>query len=611
MCTKVIRSFDPRGTKDGNVLGRLQAFARSMLNHPGGMVRPVAVAAAPGMEPWAAPHVQQLARQRQSLAAPSGAPSAAEYAFSIGLDQAGVSFLEGLPEDVRAVVVAAFNPRGTKDGNVFGRLLGFARAIWAQRLGLDRGQLQEVNGILRSLPEEVQARIITQFVVAGTKDGNVLARFQRFASDVASRCSVPALRSHAPAGNSAAAPVALVAVTPVQALTPAPFQVAAHSSVPQSKPQLASVIGGAPLRQPPGAAVLPRGLATSFAVQLGLDATAVSFLRSLPEDVQTAVVTSFDPRGTKDGNVWGRLFGFVRSVWAQRLGLEASTITLLKSLPEEVQRTVMVKFDPSRTKDGNLTARLESFALSVASHPSRLALVGPAAVALAPPTRRPPVAVARVPQLVAAPSPLQDFARRWELNAEAVRFLGALPESVLGVVISSFHASGTKDGNVWGRLFGFVRSVWAQRVGLDTAALAHMKTLPEDVQQAVMMRFELGLGDGAEGPVRCQAVVAEALLMQQQQQQPGQGQGPELDDVASFVLLCGLDTSAADFLYGLSPEVRAAVISDFDPGGTKDGNLFGRLQGFARSVEARRKRSLGGLPQDLRNVKSHWQDAMQ
>lgn len=58
-----------------------------------------------------------------------------------------------------------------KDGNVFGRLLGFARAVWVQRLGFDAGLRQEANAILRQLPDEGQAKVMSQFDASGTKDG--------------------------------------------------------------------------------------------------------------------------------------------------------------------------------------------------------------------------------------------------------------------------------------------------------------------------------------------------------------------------------------------------------------------------------------------------------
>merc|ERR1719336_68519 len=82
---------------------------------------------------------------------------------------------------------------------------------------------------------------------------------------------------------------------------------------------------------------------------------------------------------------------------------------------------------------------------------------------------------------------------------------------------------------------------------------------------------------------------------------PGEAAGDQLtpsdeDAVARFVERCGLasaDGAAEQLLLGLDPEARSAVLADFDPGGTKDGNVLGRLQGFAAAVEGRRKRMRG------------------
>jgi len=498
-----------------------------------------------------------------------------EYAMAIGLDEAGAHFLASLPQDVRDTIIAEFDPRGTKDGNVLGRLLGFARAVWAQRLGLDNLQKQEAAALLRGLPEEAQARVMAQFDVSGTKDGNILARLQRFANDVASRYT---------GGWSSAPP--MLGYAPAPPVRPLMQPAVVHYS------------------SPPAVA-----LVSDFVGRLGLDAASASFLQALPEEVRTVVLTSFSPSGTKDGNVWGRLFGFVRSVWAQRLGLDAGTVSFLKSLPEETQRVVMVKFDPSRTKDGNVAARLESFARSVASYPhqgARPPAFGQAGGAAVPPS----VHMGATDSSSATPAALRDFTQRWGLNAQATAFLEALPEAVWSVVVGSFNANGTKDGNVWGRLFGFVRSVWAQKLGLDNTAFAYIRSLPEDVQVEVIARYRPVQPPGPEALAQLQALADEVLQLAAvgHVQQPGPpdvglqawaappGAVPHdgQEDLESFVRRCGLDQEALDFLRGLSEEVRAAVVSDFDPGGTKDGNVFGRLQGFTRSVEGRRKRLLEG-----------------
>lgn len=568
--SKVIRDFNPRGTKDGNVFGRLQAFARSVS---------YSVASSPGLDgrPALAAHSASRADTWPSSTARAGSyrhgaarnSPVSEYAQRIGLDDAGAWLVGELPEDVQHTVMLEFNPSGTKDGNVLGRLLGFARSVWAQRMGLDPASVQEVKALMRGLPEEAQARIMSQFDATGTKDGNIMARLQRFAHGVASRV----------AGGSSGGGWA-----PMRAANSngAPANVSGYVAHP------------AAARSAAAGALAQRSPLWDFCAALNLSAEAASFLSGLPEEVQTAVIRGFDPSGTKDGNVWGRLFGFVRSVWVQRLGLDASVVGFLKSLPEEAQRTIIVKFDPSRTKDGNISARLESFARSVA---------GTGVAALATNAQ------------AAALTPLEQFMEHWSLTEEAVQFLASLPERVVNSVLHSFDARGTKDGNIWGRLFGFVRSVWISHLDVDGLAANYLRSLPEEHQMVVMMKFDPEkLGEDTlaqfqaivEQPVQFKSPLA--ISKQEAPQWSGddaksfQGQEPS---VAAFVERCGLDEAAADFVSSLEPDVREAVISDFDPGGTKDGNVFARLQGFARCVGRRQKRQHESS-NFQRNVKPRW-----
>uniref|UniRef100_A0A7S4R8T6 Uncharacterized protein n=1 Tax=Alexandrium monilatum TaxID=311494 RepID=A0A7S4R8T6_9DINO len=580
--SKVIRSFDPRGTKDGNVFGRLQAFARSMLQGPEWSGHYGAVQA-PVQEPVAmpepAPALAPLAPVAYADPGMQPAQDFQEYAWSIGLDENGVRIASMMPQDVRDTVVAEFTPRGTKDGNVLGRLLGFARVVWAQRLGLDPASKQEAAGLLRGLSEEAQARVMAQFDVSGTKDGNILARLQRFATDVANRFGC--------CGGKGGG-------QPAMAYTPAPAPV-------YSPPAPAPVYVPQPVARD-YAEHQPQAALSEFVNRMGLDAASASFLQSLPDDVRSVVVSSFNPAGTKDGYVWGRLFGFVRSVWAQRLGLDIGMVSFLKGLPEETQRVVMVKFDPSRTKDGNIAARLESFARSIANspHQPRQPAFGQPVQQVAPPAQFGAAVVKAdaVPNVHAA---LRDFAQRWGLNEQASAFLRAAPEAVSSVVVASFNANGTKDGNVWGRLFGFVRSVWSQKLGLDNAAFGYVRGLPEDVQMEIITRFAPGQVAAHELLPQLQAVAEEVRHAPQGIiVAPG---APE--DPVSFAQRCGLDAEAIAFLLSLSEDVRTVVITDFDPAGTKDGNVFSRLQNFARAVENRRKRMLEA-PQSGRNVRPRW-----
>jgi len=568
---RVIKSFDPSGTKDGNVLGRLRAFARSMMNSPasGGRSQSAPPTLSRRAQQEAAVHDKPYTNSREwSDPEPELDESVSVYARRIGLDDAGASLLLSLPLEVRRVIMTEFDPRGTKDGNVFGRLLGFGRVIWAQRLGLDSVQAQEASSLLRPLPEEVQCRIMSQFDVSGTKDGNVMARLKRFASGVADRMGPVCQPTRAaPAANQTSRPVA-------------------HSAAPA-----ASV----PLHPVPVEAHSVDVAVEAFASRFGLDSDNTVFLQAIPDQVKEVVLTSFTVSGTKDGNVWGRLFGFIRSVWSQRMNLDARSVSFLKGLPEEAQRIVIVKFDPSRTKDGNIAARLESFARSLSQHGSGNSHLRNARTQAQDRILQDP------PE--SSVTELQKFAQRWRLNVDASCFLESLPESVSSIVVNSFNANGTKDGNVWGRLFGFVRSIWAQRLGVDAAAFSYLRGLVEEEQIAIMVRFDPSLAPKDSGLTSLfQAIVSEALEGNTHDISGDLEYGaPDVDllasdneDILAFVRRCGMDQDAVDFLSGLEANVLSSVLSDFSPGGTKDGNVFARLQGFARSVQNRRKRGLDG-----------------
>merc|ERR1719215_922727 len=56
-------------------------------------------------------------------------------------------------------------------------------------------------------------------------------------------------------------------------------------------------------------------------------------------------------------------------------------------------------------------------------------------------------------------------------------------------------------------------------------------------------------------------------------------------DIQNFLARCGLDETAAPLLQELSEEGLQKVLNNFDPSGTKDGNVLGRLQGYVRHAQ--------------------------
>eukprot|EP00927_Polykrikos_kofoidii_P044511 TRINITY_DN38457_c0_g1_i1.p1 TRINITY_DN38457_c0_g1~~TRINITY_DN38457_c0_g1_i1.p1 ORF type:complete len:738 (+),score=112.39 TRINITY_DN38457_c0_g1_i1:110-2323(+) len=649
VCSKVIKSFSPAGCKDGNIFARLEAFANSLhKSHIGKISLDIArsrpASGVPKVQEFVHNHYHGsngLLSQRQgerkrfpSTPAPFGRGQrdvasnpenqVSDYLKELGLSHEDTALLQALPDFVLETIMIRFDPSGTKDGNVMSRLLAFARPVWAQTLGFQGQQAQEAAAMLRGLPDQAQMRVMAEFDATGTKDGNVLARLQRFVAAVAERRGLhqaPILPSPIvnTATRSADHGVASAARTPATTIGRGLRRSNTLGSLPNG-----SVLGGCPGTRS-GYAI------ASFARRFGCDPSQTLFLSRLDEDIQAVLVSSFNPDGTKDGNVWGRLFGFVRSVWTQRVGLDAGAIDYMKKLPEEMQRLVITRFDPLSSKNGNTTASLEAFIRSRGSGGCRQSDNLQPHHLLGARQRTQPIlpikadtgvwGAQRNVQGAGSNQPmhvkegggsdrscgaLDDFVRHWGLNADAADFFAALPESVSSAVFDSFVVTGTKDGNVWGRLFGFVRSVWIAKMGLDTEETFFLRKLPEQVQAEVMVNFDpqskMARSLGLEGYLH--QLVEEAELGQQdlsassvdtsiQKQTTRRSSPPQkhtaLDDVVidEFLERCGLDDEVVHILSNLQPDVLTAVVNDFDPGGTKDGNVQRRLEGFVRAVEAR------------------------
>jgi len=611
---KVVRCFDPSGTKDGNVFGRLQGFAKGIMQ-PGQRSQADSIPTYT-QRTWSDADYAPAAFDRQAktfnMASGSSHIAPSEYIASMGLDERTAALLAELPAQVTEVVVNEFNAQGTKDGNVFGRLLGFVRGVWAKQLQLDRPTTHCVSAYLRELPEEVQATVLAQFDANSSKDGRIMARLESFTNGILAKQT----KSFASADRSGRAYEHFYR-------GPANGFGSGDNWWQQGHEGGHGMYAAVPQSQ--GRAGNPSPF-DDFACQLALDETAVQFLRTLTEDILATVIQEFRPGGSKDGNVWGRLFGFVRSVWAQRLYLDNETISYMRGLPEEAQVVVISKFDPSTTKDGNVAARLRSFANSLASTPTQggrsqsrwqsggvdcLGGFNPPHNTWCPPESQKEVTI-------------EEFVRRWGLTTNQTVWLKSLPEEVGSTVVSSFTSKGTKDGNVWGRLFGFVRSVWFQRQGIDVSTAAHIKSLTEDAQMVIMANLDLSQSSDpmeeiqrvlVESPwisqiddtnavdSQSQADANAALaksdstfetwdVSRQRGDRTDQSQQSVELAVVSFVEQHGFDPeSAIDFLLCLATDVRDAVLRDFNPGPSKDGNLMARLEGFARSVQAR-----GGRP---------------
>eukprot|EP00930_Biecheleria_cincta_P083448 TRINITY_DN7301_c0_g1_i1.p1 TRINITY_DN7301_c0_g1~~TRINITY_DN7301_c0_g1_i1.p1 ORF type:complete len:879 (+),score=128.89 TRINITY_DN7301_c0_g1_i1:85-2721(+) len=530
----ILTNFSPGGSQDGNILGRLMGYAKSVLRRAG-VVPPASLndLPPPGGSFQQAPAHASGAHRRFSH------DHVVNFCQELNLPDGSAEFLSTLPEEVLQTALKGFDPTGTKDGNVWGRLFGYIRSHWQRHLQIT----EDVMSYIKSLPDEVQAQVLSEFDASGSKDGNVSGRLMAYAKHLASRMGA------GQSVNTVAAPV--------------------------SQPHYLSI--------------------DEFAASLGLDESMRQFLIMLPSEVMNVVINSFDPSGTVDGNIWGRLFGFVRSVWQRHLQVNEDVMGYLRGLPEDVQARIVAEFDASASWDGNNSARLMSFARRVASDSGVASNHGhgaPAAhhghVTHAAQSRS--AGNVHVPRT--GSSSLAEFATSLGLDRAACDWLRMLPQDLLGQVMLSFDPAGTKDGNVWGRLFGYIRSHWKGRLQLTDESLSFLKSLPEDVQMKVIAEFDAGGSKDGNASARmmgfAQHLATRGSVLGGTRQSPRsapQRHLPSNADVAAvqeFVQTLGLDDAALVFLQQLPGDFMNSVMSSFDPSGTKDGNIWGRLFGFIR-----------------------------
>lgn len=103
-----------------------------------------------------------------------------------------------------------------------------------------------------------------------------------------------------------------------------------------------------------------------FIKKCQLDDASITFLSGLPENVKDEVKRSICP-AWEEGLSFKRFFQIVRDIWLRQLCVhrDRRVMKLVESAQEDDLRVVMMKFDPTRTKDGNVAARLVSFLSSV------------------------------------------------------------------------------------------------------------------------------------------------------------------------------------------------------------------------------------------------------
>jgi len=616
--SSVISNFNASGSKDGNVLGRLQGYVRHTMRRSG-MAPPESLGLAAKDRPeYAAGAVHTFLAPGAGGAiglsqVGGGCPALPEFSRRVGLTAAAEQFLARLPQEVLASVLSGFDPSGTKDGNVWGRLLGYTRSHWARHLHVD----QESSSYIRSLPEETQLIVMMEFDPRGSKDGNVGGRLAQFIDQLQHRGDPAADLSSLTAAmpGALAAPGGMNAMLGPSAgmLGGMPGAMGMMPQVPawnfgyqaQMDQQLAHLAMLQQLQAPPLMGAAPAHHVFSgqhsagstqhseavleFAQRMRLDTQAQTFMLNLKTEVANTVITKFDPSGTKDGNVWGRLLGYIRHQWCRFHNADQATVDRLRSMPELEQMRALQ--DPAangmQMREQAMPAQQTFFAAA------------------------PPMAT------FGGTASMPQFVSQWGLNSNAEAFLSALPDAVRDAVIVGFDGGGTKDGNVWGRLLGFARIQWMKSLGLDSSMTMQLKSLPEEAQMLCMTSFDPRSSKDGNLTGRLQAFMNKCLRQSGYEEGAppshivagglagGSSATGGLDAeslakdpmVLAFLERCGLDMPAVEYLQHLPDDMLQQVMDNFDPSGTKDGNVLGRLQGYVKFLARKR-----GLPVDADGV---------
>lgn len=101
-----------------------------------------------------------------------------------------------------------------------------------------------------------------------------------------------------------------------------------------------------------------------FIKNCNLDDKSTTFVRGLPENVRQEITKCIHP---KENMSWEDLFSDAKDIWIGQLNLHprSDAVKYFYEVHEDAQRIVMMKFDPSRSKDGNVGGRLTGFLKSV------------------------------------------------------------------------------------------------------------------------------------------------------------------------------------------------------------------------------------------------------
>ncbi|CAJ1440065.1 unnamed protein product [Effrenium voratum] len=213
-----------------------------------------------------------------------------------------------------------------------------------------------------------------------------------------------------------------------------------------------------------------------FVRQWGLESWALQVVKALPREVQQEVLHGFDGSSTRDGNISRRFLGYVRSKWGQHYELDEDCLFAMKKMPEEGQVLCLTTFDPSLTRDGNISARLRSFLWKVEAqikegdrgykgrtgydrfngyhkytkytYEAEAYNYNKMSSGYCPEHR----------------DAILKFVSQWNLDLAVGAYLESLKDpDVVARVLEEFDPVGTQDGNVLSRLKAFVRLLCSRR----------------------------------------------------------------------------------------------------------------------------------------------------
>lgn len=339
-----------------------------------------------------------------------------------------------------------------------------------------------------------------------------------------------------------------------------------------------------------------------FALRWVLDQAAVAWLVALPQHISSILLREFEPKEDTQ-NVIGKMKSFARSIqnrlpgglehnqpvyaqqapngqmlnnlelrlaeFAQRWGIDDTALGLVRALPFEVQATVIEQFDP-KGEVVNVNGKLCSFARSIAAAKA----AGPGSSG----------------RHGLGGDIMESFAAHWGLDEISKQLLREVPEDLRAVVYQQFDPDrGTRD--VSNKLRMFVKGILSGSHGPGAAAgrgISPAHAAARRYSEAAAAAEGGGLFGGQGLPGGGGGAAAAPLLGEAAWAQgPCASSSPSSLDpaITDFVLRWNLDSSCVQILESLADDIRARVMSEFEPRDNTR-NPSGKFIAFVKTVNS-------------------------